>query len=70
VPSRACLPRRWGVGGGVGDELAVDDIGQAAAQAAHGFHGGFGLLQLAPVLGTAGGVVAQLDHPGHVQDVV
>jgi Xaa-Pro aminopeptidase len=37
LPSRACLAQFSR--GGVGDELAVDDIGQAAAQAAHGLHG-------------------------------
>jgi hypothetical protein len=65
VPSRARLE-----GTGVGGQLAVDHVGQAAAQAAHGFHGGLALGDPAPVVGAAGGVVAELDDAGHVQHVI
>jgi hypothetical protein len=35
----------------VGDELAVDDVGQAAFEAAQGFHGCFAGGELATVVG-------------------
>ena len=68
MPSRACLFRF--PAGGVGHELAVDHVGQAAAQAAHRFHRGLGLLESAPVVGPAVGVVAELDDAGHAGHVV
>jgi len=70
VPSRARLLECGQAGGGVGDELAVDGVGQPAPQRAHRFHGGLGLLELAPAAGAPGGVVAELDDAGHVEHVV
>jgi hypothetical protein len=66
VPSRA----RFFLDLGVGCELAVDGIRQAAPQAAHCFHGGFPGGELAPVVGAACSVVAELDDPGDVKDMV
>jgi hypothetical protein len=63
VPSRARLLL------GVGGQLPVDHVGQAA-QAAHRFHGGLPLGDPAAVVGAAGGVVAELDDAGHVEHVV
>ena len=66
VPSRA----RTALWLGVCHQLPVDGVGEAAAQAAHGFHRGFPGGELAPVVGVACGAVAQLDDPGDVEDVV
>ena len=66
MPSRA----RFLPAAGVSHELAVDGVGQAAAQAAHRFHGSLAGGELAPVVGPAGGVIAELDEGGHVEHVV
>ena len=58
------------VGFCVVDHLLVDDIGQSSFQAAHGFHRGLAGGELAPVVATAFGVVAQLDDGHDVQDPV
>jgi hypothetical protein len=55
---------------GVGDELAVDHVGEPPAQAAHGLHQGLAFGEFAPVVGAAGGVVAHLHDAGHVEHVV
>ena len=65
VPSRA----RFFLAGSVGCELPVDGVGQAPPQAAHRFPRGFPGGALAPVVGPACGVVAQLDDPGDVKNV-
>src|SRR6476469_8115388 len=69
VPSRARI-FAWLVALGVGDELAVDDVGEPAFEAAQGLHGGLAGGALASVVGAALGVVAELDDRGDVQDVV
>ena len=70
VPSRARVDC-FGVGGaGVGEKLAVDGVGDASLEAAHGFHGGLAGGELAPVVGPAGRVVPQLHERGDVKDVV
>jgi len=57
-------------GAAVGDELAVDEVGQPPLQAAHGFQAALALEVLAPEVRPAGGVVAQLHHGADVRDVV
>ena len=47
-------------GAGVGDEPALDRIGDPALEAAQRLHRGLGLVELASVVGTAFGVVADL----------
>jgi hypothetical protein len=61
VPSRACLTQLLGVG--VLDELAVDDVGQAAPQAEHRFHRGLAVSELAPVVAAADGVLCSCTKP-------
>jgi hypothetical protein len=46
---------------GVGDELAIDRVGDPPLQAAHGLHPGLAGGQLAPVVAPAGGVEPDLD---------
>jgi hypothetical protein len=53
----------------IGDELPVDHVGQAAAQAAHRFHGGLSLSDPATVVSPAWGVIAELNDAGHVEHV-
>jgi hypothetical protein len=70
VPSRARVFALGGGALGVGDEVAVDDVGQASFEAAQGFHRGLAGGELASVVGAALGVVAQLHDGGDVDDVV
>ncbi len=56
--------------GCIGDELAVDDVGQAPTQAAHRFHRRYAVGEAAPVVAGARSVGAQLHEPGHVEHVV
>src|SRR5674476_761782 len=70
VPSRARLLDRSGAFPRVGDQLAVDPIGQATFQAPQRLQGCLALGTLAPVVGASVGVVAELDDAGHVQHVV
>src|SRR5690606_18474362 len=65
VPSRARLSII-----GVGDQASVDDVGQAALEAAQGLEGCLPGGEFASVVGAAFGVVAQLDDRGDVDDVV
>jgi hypothetical protein len=58
------------LGVSVGDELAVDHVGQASFQAPERLHRGLGLGELAAVVGAALGVVADLHDRGDVQHVV
>jgi hypothetical protein len=55
---------------GVGPHLPEYDVGEAAFEGAHGFHRGFPGGELAPEVGASCGVVAQLDDPGDVEDMV
>ena len=55
---------------GIGDELAVDDVGQASLQTPQRFHRGLASGELAAVLGAALGVVTDLHDRGDVQHVV
>jgi hypothetical protein len=55
---------------GVGDELAVDDVGQASFQASQYLHRCLARGELAAVLGAAFGVMSDLHDRGDVQDVV
>jgi len=57
LPSRA----RRCVGEGVLEHLSVDDVGESAFDAAHGFHGGLAGGFLAVEVGTSLGGVAELD---------
>jgi hypothetical protein len=70
VPSRARVFALGGGALGVGDEVAVDDVGQASFEAAQGFHRGLAGGELASVVGAALGVLAQLHDGGDVDDVV
>jgi hypothetical protein len=54
----------------VGHQLSVDDVGESPFEAAPGFQRGLAGGELAPVVGAALGVVAQLDYRGDVQNVV
>ena len=54
----------------VADELAEHDVGQSSLQTAQRFHRGLAGGELAPVVGAAFGVVADLDDGGDVQHVV
>jgi hypothetical protein len=63
---RGCLT---GVGH-VSGELAIDDVGQAALEAAQGLHGSLAGGELAPVVGAAFGVVADLHDGLDVQDAI
>ena len=54
----------------VGDEVAVDDIGDAAFQRPHRFLFGFAFGQFAVVVGAASAGVAELGDGGHVDGVV
>ena len=54
----------------VGQQLAVDGVGQPSFQAAQGFLAGLALGQLASVVGLSGGGVADLDDGDQVQGVV
>ena len=66
MSSRACrsVPRP------VVEHRAVDDVGEASFEAAHGFVGGFAARLLAVVVGAAFGGVAELDDGHDVQDPV
>ena len=55
---------------GVGDELAVDDVGQTPLQAPQGLHRCLAGGELASVVGAAFGVVTDLHDRRDVQDVV
>ena len=55
---------------GVGDELAVDHVGEPPLQAAPGLLGGLGLLGLLQVVVPAFAADPDLGDRGHVQDVV
>ena len=72
MPSRArlaglvCLLGGVRLLGGVGAQLSVDHVGEPPAQAAHGLHRRLALGELAPVVGPARGVVADLRDAGHV----
>jgi hypothetical protein len=49
----------FGVGGaGVGEKLAVDGVGDATLEAAHGFHPGLARGEFAPVVGAVFGIEA------------
>jgi hypothetical protein len=48
--------------------LAVDDVGQVSFEGADGFHRRHAFGAAAPVVGPAGGVVAELDDWPDVQD--
>jgi len=50
-----------GVAPGVRDELLVDHMGQSSFEAAQRFHGSLAGRELPPVVGTAFGVVPDLD---------
>ena len=50
MPSRARANLRLVGGAGVGDQLPVDGIGDPSFEAAHGFHPGLGLGELAMLL--------------------
>jgi hypothetical protein len=55
----------------VGDELAVDDVGEAPLEAAQGFFAGLALSPFALVVGPPGGLaVADLGDGHHVDGVV
>src|SRR5215212_9935099 len=56
--------------GVVGSQVAVDDLGELALEAAQGFGGGLMLGLLALVVGAAGAGVHGLDAGGQVQGVV
>jgi hypothetical protein len=75
LPSRARLVLAGQVAlggrlGGVGDQLPVDHIGQSPAQAPQGLQRSLSFGELAPVVGAAGGVVADLHDGGDVEHVV
>lgn len=55
---------------GVVDHLPVDHVGQAAFEAAHGFHRGLAGGEFAPVVAAAFGVMAELDDGHDVQHPV
>jgi len=65
VPSRA----RTGALG-VGQELAVDDVGDSAFETPDGLEGFLALGSLASVVGAAFGVEAELGDRGDVDHVV
>jgi len=80
LKSRPAVPYRtrtfdliWSVASdcaSVGDELAVDPIREPSLQTADRFHRCLRGGELASVVGTARGVVTQLDDRSNVQDVV
>ncbi len=49
--------------GCIGDELAVDDVGQAPTQAAHRFHRRFAVGEAAPVVAGAGVSLRSCTNP-------
>src|SRR6478672_10000446 len=70
VPSRTRL-RALDLGGcGVGDELAIDGVGDPAREAPHRFEGLLALGTLASVVGPPFGVEPELGDRGDVDDVV
>src|SRR6266498_5041524 len=76
-PPPSALPARLDRGGMVGfglacvgDELAVDDIGDPSLGAAHGLHAGLSFGELASVVGAAVGVEEYLGGRGDVPHVV
>jgi hypothetical protein len=74
VPSRtrfdARLQARFADRLRVGEQLPVDGVGDPSLQAAHRFGAGLAGGQLAPVVGPAFGVEADLSRGGDVDHVV
>src|SRR5690606_23402781 len=70
VPSRARLAHLPLDGLGVGEELAIDGVGDAALQAAQRLHRLLALGPLAPVVGPALGLETDLADRGDVDHVV
>jgi hypothetical protein len=67
VPSRIRFIRLWGLecgSTGVGEELAVGGVRDPALEAAHGLQPGLALGELAPVVGAAFSVEADLGGCG------
>ena len=70
VPSRTRLDSRDWCCHGVGEELAIEGVGDPTFQAPHRFEGLLALGALAPVVGPSVGVKPQLGDRGDVDDVV
>jgi len=71
-PGPSLVRRIWGGDGdsfGVGEELAVDGVGDPPLEAAQRFEAGLAGRELAPVVGPAFGVEADLADRGDVNNV-